>query len=85
MDDEHRCPYVGIINNLWWKQCHIYSHFGLIKAYFIKVCLPNLFLEWTLQYIFSCNYYKYALLDYGLGLRLGHINSFASFSQVYSN
>jgi len=25
-------------------------------------------MEWTLQYIFSCNYYKYVLLDYDLGL-----------------
>jgi hypothetical protein len=26
------------------------------------------------EYIFSCNYYKYVLLDYGLSLGLGHIN-----------
>jgi len=25
-------------------------------------------MEWTLQYIFSCKYYKYELLDYGLSL-----------------
>jgi hypothetical protein len=31
-------------------------------------------MKWTLQYIFLCNYYKYVLLDYGLGLRLGHTN-----------
>jgi len=40
----------------------------------LKFCLINLFMEWTLQYIFSCDYYKYILLDYGLDLRLGHIN-----------
>jgi hypothetical protein len=74
MDDEHRSPYVGMTNKLQCKQCHNCSHFGLVNAYFIKFCLPNLFMEWTLQYIFSCNYYKYVLLDYGLGLGLGHIN-----------
>ncbi len=42
MNDEHRSPYVNIINNLWWKQCHDCSHFGLINTYFIKLCLPNL-------------------------------------------
>jgi len=42
-------------------------------------------MEWTLQYIFACNYYKYVLLNYGIGLRLGHINYLASFSQIYSN
>jgi len=31
-------------------------------------------MEWTLQYIFSYNYHKYVLLDYGLGLGLGHLN-----------
>jgi hypothetical protein len=31
-------------------------------------------MEWTLQYIFLCNDYKYVLSDYGLGLKLGHIN-----------
>jgi len=31
-------------------------------------------MECTLQYIFSFNYYKYVLLDCGLGLKLGHIN-----------
>jgi hypothetical protein len=36
----------------------------------LKNNLPNL----LLQYIFSFNYYKYVLLDYGLSLRLGHIN-----------
>jgi hypothetical protein len=41
---------------------------GLVNAYFTRFCLPNLFMEWTLQYIFSCNYYNYVLLDYGLGL-----------------
>ncbi len=25
-------------------------------------------MEWTLQYIFSCKYYNYVLLDYGLSL-----------------
>jgi hypothetical protein len=73
MDDEHRSPYVGITNNLQWKQCHNCNHFGLINAYFIKFYLPNLFMEWTLQYTFSCNYYKYVLLDYGLSVRLRHI------------
>jgi len=38
-----------------------------------------------IKYIFSCNYYKYVLLDYGLGLRLGHINYSTSFSQIYGN
>ncbi len=70
MDDEHRSPYVGITNNLQQKQYHNYSHFGLVNAYFIKFCLPNLFMEWTLQYIFSCNYYNCVILDYGLGLGL---------------
>jgi len=32
-----------------------------------------------------CNNYNYVLLDYGLGLKLGHINYLASFSQIYSN
>jgi hypothetical protein len=41
-------------------------------------------MEWTLQYIFSCNYYKYVLLDYGLNLKLGHKLS-RSFSQMYNN
>jgi hypothetical protein len=36
MDDEHKSPYVVITNNLWWKQCHNCSHFGLINAYFIN-------------------------------------------------
>ncbi len=27
-------------------------------------------MEWTLQYIFSCNYYKYVLLDYGLSFKV---------------
>ncbi len=85
MDDEHRSPYVVIINNLWCKQCHNCSHFGLVNAYFIKICLYNLFMDCTLEYIFSCNYYKYVLLDYGLNLRLGHINKLSSFSQIYSN
>ncbi len=49
MDDEHRSPYVDIKNNLLWKQCHNYSHFGLVNAYFTKFYLPNLFMEWTLQ------------------------------------
>jgi hypothetical protein len=75
MDDEHRSPHASITNNLQWKQCHNCSHFGLVNAYFTKPCLPNLFMEWILQCIFSCNYYKYVPLDYGLGLGLGHINS----------
>jgi hypothetical protein len=41
-------------------------------------------MELTLQYIFSCNYYKYVLLDYGLSLGLGHIDLLVSFSQMYS-
>jgi hypothetical protein len=45
MDDEHRSPYVSITNNLQWKQCHNYNHFGLINAYFTKFCLPNLLLN----------------------------------------
>jgi hypothetical protein len=47
-----------------------------VLLFFLK---PNLFMEWTLQHIFSCNYYKYVLMDYGLGLRfVGHklINNF---------
>ncbi len=56
------------------EKCHNCSHFDLIDAYFTKFCLPNLFMEWTLQYIFSCNSYKCVLLNYGLDLRLGHIN-----------
>jgi len=32
------------------------------------IFLLNLFMEWTLQFIFSCKYYKYVLLDYGFGL-----------------
>ncbi len=74
MNDEHRSSYVSITNNLYWKQRYNCNHFDLINAYFTKFCSPNLFMEWTLQYIFSCNYYKYVQLDYGLGLRLGHIN-----------
>jgi hypothetical protein len=31
MDDEHRSPYVGTTNNLWWKEYHNYSHFGLVN------------------------------------------------------
>jgi hypothetical protein len=31
-------------------------------------------MECTVQYIVSCNYYKYVLLDYNLSLGLGHIN-----------
>jgi len=42
-------------------------------------------MEWTLQYILSSNYYKYVLLDYGLSLGLGHINSLIIFSQMYNN
>jgi len=41
-------------------------------------------MEWTLQYIFLCNYYKYVLSDYGLGLKLGYIKYLISFSQIYS-
>jgi len=48
MDDEHRSPYVVILKNLWWKQCHNCSHFGLVNAYFIKICLYNLFMDCTL-------------------------------------
>jgi len=48
MDDEHRSPYVIITNNLYWKQCQNYNHFGLVNANFIKFCLLNLFMEWTL-------------------------------------
>jgi hypothetical protein len=39
-------------------------------------------MEWTLQYIFLCNYYKYVFSNYGLGLRLQHINYLAIFSQI---
>ncbi len=65
-----------VVKTWLWKMGTInnYNHFGLINAYFTKFCLPNLFMEWTLQYIFSCNYYKYVLLDYGLSVSLGHIN-----------
>jgi hypothetical protein len=48
MDDEHRSSYVVITNNLYWKQCHNCSHFGLVNAYFTKFYLHNLFMEWTL-------------------------------------
>jgi hypothetical protein len=40
-------------------------------------------MEWTLQHNILCNYYKYVLSNYGLGLRLGHINKLASFSEIY--
>jgi len=40
----------------------------------LVICLPNLFMERIVQYIFSCNYYKYVVLDCGLGLWLGRIN-----------
>jgi hypothetical protein len=42
-------------------------------------------MDCTLQNIFSRNYYKYVLLDYGLSLGLGHVNQLISFSQMYSN
>jgi len=51
---------------------------------FIKTYLPNLFMEWTLQYIFSCNYYKYVTFGLGLGF-VQHINKLTKFSQIYSN
>jgi hypothetical protein len=50
---------------------HRSPYVGITNNILWKFCLPNLFMEWTLQYIFSCNYYKYVLLDYGLGLKLG--------------
>ncbi len=45
MDDEHRSPYVSIAKIVQWKQCHNWSHFGLINAYFTKFILLNLLLN----------------------------------------
>jgi len=42
MDDKHRSPYVGVTNNLQWKQWHNCNHFDLTNAYFTKFCLLNL-------------------------------------------
>ncbi len=69
MDDEHRSPYVNTTNNLFTNNVIIATILVLLMHVLLKKNLPNLFMERTLQYIFSCNYYKNALLDYGLGLR----------------
>jgi hypothetical protein len=41
-------------------------------------------MEWTLQYIFSCNYYKYVTIGLSLGV-VQHINELTNFSQIYNN
>jgi hypothetical protein len=35
--------------------------------------------HYGMEYVFSCNYYKYVLLDHGLGLRLGYIKLISKF------